>query len=240
MECPGLNGVWRACPASIPGLTSVERDVFGALGGPLLLVVIVSALAIMTVLAFTLTDGLGIGSSLRPRRWARVRRIEAARRHNARLAHVRLVERAAARRGRVVRSFETARPLGPFGAPARRPAHSILAATRVHLRRGVALAARRLRPALADVADAVGASAETIAASAEAVATSARESIGAIASNAPSLLAPPVVANADTGRRRRVRLTEAPNRARLRARTGRRGSRSAAGRGRIPGSRVGA
>ncbi len=264
MQCPGLNGVWRACPPSIPGLTAVERDVFGALGGPLMLIVVLSAVAILTILAGSLTDGLGIGSSLRPRRGARTRRIDAARRHAGRAAHLRLVARAAERRGVPLRILapEVARSPRPSAVPARAPVPSILLAARVYGRRYLRLGIRRLRPAVAQVADMVGtsaeavvssagalaSSAEAVAASAEAAAVSARDSIAAIAPagllaprteaaaktvvGAPPIAQPPVV-----GRRG---LSEAPIRGRVRARTTRRGSRSAAARGRSPGSRVGA
>lgn len=271
MDCPGLSGVWRACPPSIPGLTSVERDVFGTLGGPLMLVVIVSIAAIMTVVAFSLTDGLGIGSSLRPRRWARSRRMDAARRHNGRAPHLRLVERAAqrhrARAQALIRSTVATRGFLDQPDPARRStmptagplltatragiaearAHiptvlASIAAARIHLHRSTRLAVRRLRPAVAQVADVVAASADVVAASAGALAASAGSAAASIAAVGPVVLDPPMATGAGPDRpvRRlgRRRVSEAPIRARARARTARRGSRSAAAPGRSPGSRA--
>lgn len=65
MECPGLNGLWIACPPTIAGLTATERELFRFLAEPLVAAVVVGVVALLTILVLAATDGLPVGRHAR-------------------------------------------------------------------------------------------------------------------------------------------------------------------------------
>lgn len=91
VECPGLNGLWRACPPTISGLTPDERGLFRALGEPVFVLLLIAAIVIATLLAVVAIGGLWLGPYVRRRFPPRIRRVgrpralrlAAARRHVA-------------------------------------------------------------------------------------------------------------------------------------------------------------
>lgn len=124
MECPGLNGLWLACPASIDGLTGAERDFFRFLGEPILVAVALATVVAVTLVVLVATDGMAVG----PRSRALPHEADLA----GALRHARSLRRRRTRPGDpAVRrlhaeglvAFETLRRRPEASHPARPPRH---------------------------------------------------------------------------------------------------------------------